>query len=58
MTWSRTFMATAEGIQAGVGSLKQECQRQREQNRDNFHRALTIALHVDSTRLWRKALWK
>lgn len=58
MRYGTSFVATAEGIYAGVNSLKQEQQRQHEQNQDNFHSALTIALHTDSKRLWDKALWK
>ena len=54
---ARTYGATNEGIRQAVKDLAKTVYLT-ENELDNFHRCLAIAVHSDSERVWKKARWR
>ena len=57
MRLSQIYMATNQGIRQTVADLVKTVYLTQSQV-NNFHRCLVVAVHCDSEKVWKKAVWR
>jgi formaldehyde-activating enzyme involved in methanogenesis len=54
---NQIYEATNQGIRQAVADLVKTVYLTQDQV-DNFHRCLVVAVHCDSEKVWKKAVWR